>query len=147
MKNSRQRDYISPELRQAVLDRDNNTCQYCGKTGEKMYLDHIYPFSKGGETTLNNLCCACRRCNGKKNNLVGIWPSSLVYILPKQPTISSKEYKTAILCLAVGVFLILLQFLCSFVIGPKPGDLFYYLPGFGYLASYLVIISRGEVEE
>ena len=52
-----------------VLIRDDYTCQYCGLHGERlMTVDHILPKSKGGPSTWENLCCACMRCNNRKNN-------------------------------------------------------------------------------
>jgi 5-methylcytosine-specific restriction endonuclease McrA len=31
-----------------------------------MEIDHIIPVSQGGDSTLDNLVTACRRCNRKK---------------------------------------------------------------------------------
>lgn len=63
----------SKKLRAQVFDRDRATCQICGanertKPGVKLVLDHIVPYSKGGETTYDNLQVLCRSCNIKKNN-------------------------------------------------------------------------------
>lgn len=63
----------SKNLRTQVFERDNATCQICGanertKPGVKLVLDHIVPYSKGGETTYDNLQVLCRSCNIKKNN-------------------------------------------------------------------------------
>jgi HNH endonuclease len=33
-----------------------------------MTFDHIFPRAKGGETTFDNLCLACRSCNEFKSN-------------------------------------------------------------------------------
>lgn len=61
-----------------VFERDGWTCQICGrKTPKKLLgsinlkapeLDHRVPISKGGGHTLNNVQCACRRCNINKGN-------------------------------------------------------------------------------
>ncbi len=58
------------ELRQAVFERDNFTCQYCGRYGRgvKLEIDHIIPVSKGGATDIRNLITACRECNRAKRN-------------------------------------------------------------------------------
>jgi hypothetical protein len=40
-------------------------------------MDHVYPYHKGGETTVNNLVTACAHCNTSKQGRVGIWPASL----------------------------------------------------------------------
>ena len=70
---------ISPEMREEVLKRDNHTCRYCGDKEGPFKMDHVYPFSKGGETTIENLATSCGRCNGRKSNKIGIWPN------PNQP--------------------------------------------------------------
>ena len=51
-----------------VFKRDNYTCQYCGKVGEKLEADHIIPFSKGGSDDLENLTTSCRKCNRSKRD-------------------------------------------------------------------------------
>ena len=52
-----------------VLIRDEHACQYCGTRGERlMTVDHVVPKSRGGDSTWENLVCACMRCNNRKNN-------------------------------------------------------------------------------
>src|ERR1700682_342210 len=54
--------------RRNIFARDNNQCQYCGRkfpTGE-LSLDHIIPRSQGGQSTWENIVCACVRCNVRK---------------------------------------------------------------------------------
>lgn len=51
-----------------VFKRDNYTCQYCGKVGGILEVDHIIPFSKGGNETIDNLTTSCRECNRKKRD-------------------------------------------------------------------------------
>lgn len=68
-----------PVNRLKVFDRDGWKCQICGKpTPRKQMglmvsnapeLDHRIPISKGGAHTYSNTQCACRQCNGEKNNL------------------------------------------------------------------------------
>lgn len=58
----------SLRLRFQVLQRDRFTCCSCGaspatRTGIELHVDHIKPWSKGGETTLSNLQTLCSRCN------------------------------------------------------------------------------------
>lgn len=50
-------------ISKAVFKRDNYTCQYCGKVGGKLEVDHIFPFSKGGSDSLENLTTSCQKCN------------------------------------------------------------------------------------
>ena len=52
--------------KQEIFRRDNHTCQYCGKNGDLLTLDHVIPRSLGGSHTWENLVAACRRCNHKK---------------------------------------------------------------------------------
>lgn len=49
-----------------IFQRDNFTCQYCGKTrknGTRLEIDHIIPKSKGGKDTVDNLITSCSECN------------------------------------------------------------------------------------
>lgn len=54
--------------RDNIFKRDGNACQYCGTTRERMTIDHVFPRSRGGRNTWENLVSACERCNGRKNN-------------------------------------------------------------------------------
>ena len=54
--------------RKNIYLRDNHTCQYCGKTGGSLTIDHIIPKSKGGKDSWENLVVCCNRCNNKKGN-------------------------------------------------------------------------------
>lgn len=65
---------IPKEIRQQVLERDGYRCRYCGKRSERFHMDHVYPVSKGGETTVENLVTACPSCNISKHAKVGVWP-------------------------------------------------------------------------
>ena len=56
-------------MRFAVYNRDGNRCQKCGSTKD-LEIDHIYPISKGGKTTFDNLQTLCHRCNMQKSNLI-----------------------------------------------------------------------------
>lgn len=61
----------SERLKVQVLMRDGNTCRLCGitLTGENIHFDHIKPWSKGGETVLDNLQILCVKHNLAKSNL------------------------------------------------------------------------------
>ena len=54
--------------RRNIFARDKNRCQYCGKKQpiSELSLDHVVPRSRGGETTWENVVCACLPCNVKK---------------------------------------------------------------------------------
>ena len=62
------------KIRLKVLNRDAWTCTYCGESANE--VDHVYPKSKGGEDTLDNLVAACRRCNIKKKDAVFLGSAS-----------------------------------------------------------------------
>lgn len=71
-KNARKRNANLRE-RFAVLQRDGFACQYCGRTpqdGVQLVVDHILPFSHGGETIIENLVTSCRECNAGKKDVV-----------------------------------------------------------------------------
>jgi hypothetical protein len=57
--------------RAQVLMRDGATCRLCGarpEHGARLHVDHIVPWSKGGETVLENLQILCETCNIGKSN-------------------------------------------------------------------------------
>ena len=54
------------QWRKSVIERDNKTCIKCGRSDDKIEVDHIYPFSIYPELRfdINNgrtLCCRCHR--------------------------------------------------------------------------------------
>jgi 5-methylcytosine-specific restriction endonuclease McrA len=51
-----------------VFRRDNYTCQYCGRMGPDLTIDHIVPRSLGGKTSWENVVVACQACNVRKGN-------------------------------------------------------------------------------
>ncbi|MBI2171267.1 MAG: HNH endonuclease [Chloroflexi bacterium] len=52
--------------RRDVFIRDSYTCQYCGKTGRDLTLDHVVPRVRGGTHTWDNVVAACIPCNHRK---------------------------------------------------------------------------------
>ena len=65
---------INLRLRFLVMKRDNFKCCMCGASPAKdpsveLHIDHILPWSKGGETTIDNLQTLCLKCNLGKSNL------------------------------------------------------------------------------
>jgi 5-methylcytosine-specific restriction endonuclease McrA len=54
--------------RRNIFARDNNQCQYCGRKfpTSELSLDHVIPRSQGGQTTWENVVCACVSCNVRK---------------------------------------------------------------------------------
>ena len=56
-------------FRWAVFKRDGYRCCKCGSE-EDLTIDHIYPESRGGELTPDNVETLCRSCNSSKNDRV-----------------------------------------------------------------------------
>lgn len=49
-------------MRDAVLIRDGYACLHCGARDD-LQMDHTFPWSRGGETTVENLQTLCGPCN------------------------------------------------------------------------------------
>ena len=65
---------VNLRLRYEVFCRDNFKCCICGNSpakdpATKLHVDHIMPWSKGGETVMENLQTLCSKCNLGKSNL------------------------------------------------------------------------------
>jgi hypothetical protein len=63
----------SLRLRWKILQRDRFTCRVCGASpaltlGIELHVDHVQPWSKGGETLEDNLETLCSKCNLGKSN-------------------------------------------------------------------------------
>lgn len=70
-----QRSAMTPKLREAVLKRDNWTCQCCGNSvflepNLLLEVDHIVPVSAGGKTEPSNLQTLCWKCNRAKSDRI-----------------------------------------------------------------------------
>lgn len=65
---------INWRMRAKILIRDNCICKMCGASPAKdssvvLHVDHIKPWTKGGETILENLQTLCSKCNIGKSDL------------------------------------------------------------------------------
>lgn len=63
---------INWRLRALVLMRDSARCRMCGAGPSdrvRLHVDHIVPWSKGGETILDNLQILCNVCNIGKSDV------------------------------------------------------------------------------
>lgn len=82
------RGSISKKLRYLVFERDNYTCQACGRTpakdGVTLSPDHVVPVEWGGETSLENLQALCRECNEGKQAWVSGEDASVMKEVSKQ---------------------------------------------------------------
>jgi hypothetical protein len=68
------KSYLSNSLREAVILRASNCCEYC-KSQDKysptsFTIDHIIPESLDGTSTFENLAYACFLCNRLKSNKI-----------------------------------------------------------------------------
>lgn len=87
--------------RRNLWRRDRRTCQYCGcePKGSDITVDHVFPKSKGGESTFENCVLSCTACNLKKGNRIlastdmrlqrmkrlnGVWTKTY-YAAPRHP--------------------------------------------------------------
>lgn len=66
---------VNLRLRWKVMQRDNFKCCSCGASPAKdgaveLHVDHIMPWSKGGETEIENLQTLCSKCNFGKSDLL-----------------------------------------------------------------------------
>ena len=69
-----------PVTRRGVLRRDRYTCAYCGRSAHT--IDHVFPRSRGGKNTWENLVAACAKCNSLKSNRT---PAEMGWELPFRP--------------------------------------------------------------
>jgi hypothetical protein len=65
----------SLRMRFRVMQRDNFSCRACGASpasspGIVLHIDHIKPWSRGGQTVEQNLQTLCEQCNLGKGNLL-----------------------------------------------------------------------------
>ncbi|MCK5577696.1 MAG: HNH endonuclease [Dehalococcoidales bacterium] len=49
-----------------VFHRDRHTCQYCGREGRQLTIDHVIPRYQGGQHRWDNVVSACVSCNRRK---------------------------------------------------------------------------------
>lgn len=75
--NRRTSRYISDRMRFRILMRDGFACQSCGASpqtqrGVELHVDHVIPWSKGGETVEENLQTKCQKCNLGKGNAFSV---------------------------------------------------------------------------
>jgi hypothetical protein len=70
-----------------VFFRDDHTCQYCGeqKPVRELTLDHVFPKSRGGDSSWENLTTACKKCNNKKADRTPEEAGMKLLSLPAQP--------------------------------------------------------------
>ena len=77
----------APFTRRGLFQRDDYTCQYCGRRGGEAALsvDHVVPRSRGGSTTWANCVLACVRCNTRKGSRTPRQVGLRLRAKPKRP--------------------------------------------------------------
>ncbi len=70
-----------------IVNRDSGRCQYCltRLPISKLTYDHVFPRSRGGETTWENVVCACKKCNSKKADKTPEEAGMQLHTVPRQP--------------------------------------------------------------
>lgn len=92
----RQRVAINSKLRYTILQRDNSTCQRCGKTikdGFKLEVDHKIPVEWGGTNDPENLWTLCNECNGGKKHFFSDFDQQIMASVMKEKSASQKLIK------------------------------------------------------
>jgi 5-methylcytosine-specific restriction endonuclease McrA len=56
--------------KQKLIDDYGSYCWWCGQClpPEKLTIEHLYPRSRGGSNSKENLRLACIQCNSKRGN-------------------------------------------------------------------------------
>lgn len=74
--------------RDHIFHRDNFKCQYCGTHFMKseLTLDHVYPKSRGGDTSWKNIVAACKPCNNKKADKTPCEAKMPLLSRPREPS-------------------------------------------------------------
>lgn len=69
--------------RMGIFRRDGFVCAYCGSRGDT--LDHVFPKSRGGEDTWENLVTCCSPCNNTKDDRTPEEAGMKLLWYPKEP--------------------------------------------------------------
>lgn len=66
---------LVPYSRGHIVERDGSRCRYCGRLVVRvkggigptvLTFDHVFPRSRGGDSSFDNLVVACQPCNTRK---------------------------------------------------------------------------------
>jgi len=74
--------------RREVFLRDRFLCQYCGRDGRELTLDHVLPRHRGGEHVWENVVTACIACNHRKAGRTPSEAGMRLLSQPKAPPVS-----------------------------------------------------------
>ncbi len=78
-----------PLSKREIFHRDDYTCQYCGKKGRALTIDHVIPRYRGGPHTWQNLVTACSSCNRHKGGRTPEEANMRLSRLPTEPSASA----------------------------------------------------------
>lgn len=82
------------DLRKAVLERDDHTCQRCREERGPLQVHHIIPRSQGGSDTLENLITLCRPCHAVQHPDNAVFddsrPAATLFPYPDAPNAVAK---------------------------------------------------------
>jgi superfamily II DNA or RNA helicase len=78
---------LTEKEKRQVKERDGNACLCCG-SHKKLQVDHVFPFSLGGEISIDNSQTLCMRCNGFKGK------NEIDFRTRKTPLKKPKEFDT-----------------------------------------------------
>ena len=63
----RRRKTLTPKQRRLVSEKTGGLCHICGgELDERWAADHVRPFAKGGDNSIENFLPACYTCNRLK---------------------------------------------------------------------------------
>ena len=97
------RDKIDLRTKECIFKMDGYACRYCGTPNPPFHLDHVYPVSKGGETSVANLVTACRKCNSSKHSSI-IFPKPIGYFQIRTP--KDISFVNVLIC-ALGILAVM----------------------------------------
>lgn len=75
--------------RREVFRRDEYICQYCGKAGGTLTIDHVIPRHLGGQHRWNNVVTSCSSCNHLKGGRSVAEAGLRLLRIPEEPCASA----------------------------------------------------------
>ena len=93
------------ELREKILSRGDDACQFCFATDTRLDIHHITPSRKGGHDIPDNLITLCSYCHARisRPNQYGLPIAELVNYLAGLSSVWGEETLPAIYEVAVGI--------------------------------------------
>lgn len=79
---------LTEKEKKQVKERDGNACLCCGDH-RRLQVDHVFPFTLGGQTSIDNSQTLCMRCNGFKGK------NEIDFRTKQTPLKKPKEFDTS----------------------------------------------------